>query len=522
MKKILYLTLMTLLLAMPLSACGSDNPSWSSELLVAIPTSPASLDGDLITPQIVNDIMSHVYEGLFEFNEDHEVTAHLALGYELLDEGRTYLISLREGVRFHDGSEMTSEDVVASFQRWITMNGAGRRMEPFLESFAAVGEHQLQITFYEPYAPFLQIMAANVSNQKFVVRPRWLVETYPDSELGSHIGTGPFSFVEFLPDQHVLLERFDDYSQHSGPSSGMAGRRYAEVESIRFVVVPEQAVQIAGVQSGEFHFALDIPSDQYPPLSSDDRVQTFIISPSSQLFLILNQGGLNLYCQLARQAIMVGLDKEELAGIAVGHRDFWSLNPSLAPPGTRWHYPNVGAGIYNIANLERARQLLAESSYDGSPIIILNQNAPLIFPQTAIALQSQLEAIGFNVELHLLDTASVMERRSHADTWDIHVSAFRAPDPDPQVYGAWMGTNRWIGNWDDEYSLMMDDIFDRMMREVEPNARIEIVREWQRFFYETVPFVKVVDFYNLIIASPRVINYAAFSSPTFWNVSIAS
>jgi len=230
---------------------------------------------------------------------------------------------------------------------------------------------------------------------------------------------------------------------------------------------------------------------------------------------------LNLYCKLARQAIMVGLDMEEIAGLAVGNSDFWSLNPSLAPPGTRWHYPNAGAGVYNSANVELARQLLADSSYDGSPIVILNQREPLVFPQTAIALQNQLEAIGFNVELQLLDTATVMERRSHADTWDIHVSAFRAPDPDPQVYGAWMGTNRWIGNWDDEYSRQMDEIFDRMLREVDPDARVEIVREWQRFFYETVPFVKIVDFYNLVIASPYVSGYAAFSSPMFWNVSVS-
>ena len=522
MKKFLHLPLLliSVLLFIFTSACGGST-NGTNTLVVAIPTSPASLDGDLITPQIVNDIMSHVYEGLFEFNAKHQVTPHLAESYEILDEGRTYVINLRRGVNFHDGSTMTSDDVIASFGRWITMNGAGRRLEPFLESFTATGEYQVTIRFTEPYAPFLQIISANVSNQKLMIRPRSLVEAYPDSELGRHIGTGPYKFVEFLPDQHILLSRFDDYSPSSGAVSGMAGNRTGITEQIKFAVVSEQAVQIAGVQSGEYHFALDIPSDQYTILAGDNRVQTFIISPSSQLFLILNQGGLNLHDIKVRQAIQIGLDLEELAGLAVGNRDFWSLNPSLFHPDTPWHYPNAGAGLYNVANVELARQLLAESSYDGSPIVILNQREPLVFPQTAIALQSQLEAIGFNVELQLLDTATVMERRSHSDTWDIHVSAFRSPDPDPQVYGAWMGTNRWIGNWDDEYSVMMDDIFDRMLREIDPAARLEIVREWQRFFYETVPYVKVVDFYNLIIASPAVSGYAAFSSPFFWNVSIS-
>ena len=389
-----------------------------------------------------------------------------------------------------------------------------------MDNYTAIGEYQVNISFLEPYAPFLQTISANVANQKLVIRPKSLCEAYPDSELGEHIGTGPYKFVEFLPNQHVLLNRFDDYVTNSSAASGMTGKRVAETGRLKFVIVPERAVQIAGVQSGEYHFALDIPSDQYVLLSADKRVQTFIISPNNQLFLIINQGGKNLYDIKARQAISVGLDMEELAGIAIGNRDFWTLNPSLFAKGTPWNDPNAGAGIYNTANLERARQLLSESSYSGEPVVILNQRENLVYSQTAVALKTQLEAIGFNVDLQLLDEATVVEKRGQKDAWDIHVNVFRAPDPDPQVYGAWMGTNKWIGNWDDEYSGKMDEIFARMLKEVDQTARYEIVREWYGYFYETVPYVKIVDYNGLIIASPSVSGYAAYTSPFFWNVTV--
>ena len=516
MIKTLFMLFMLFSLTILMAACTGDADE--SELNVAIHSSPASLDSDLFTTQLINDIMSHVYESLFEFNERYEAIPHLAESYEIIDDGRTYAVTLRRGVRFHDGSEMTSADVVASFRRWLTMNNAGRNMADFIESFTAVGDYQVNFTFYEPHAPFLQIIAANFANQKFFIRPQWLVEAYPDTELQQHVGTGPFQLEEFLQDQHVLLRRFEDYVPNPGVASGMSGRRTAEVDWLRFVVVPEQAVRIAGIQSDQFQFAFEIPSDQYPLLAADDRVQTFIISPSRQLYLVLNMGGDILSDKKVRQAIAIGLDKEELAGIAIGSSDFWSLNPSHFGPASPWHVPNAGAGIYNAADVERARQLLAESSYDGSPIVILNQRENMLFSQTAIALHSQLENIGFAVDLQLLDEATVVERRGQRENWDIHASAFFPPIPDPQFYGSWMGTNRWLGNWNDEYSLMMDEIFERMLREVDLQARQAIVEEWHDFYYLTVPFVKIVDFDILIIASSTPTGFASYSSPFFWNV----
>ena len=492
----------------------------ASRLDVALHISPASLDSDLVTPQVTNDVMSHVYEGLFEFNAQYEATPQLAESYEVLDGGRTYSIALRRGVKFHDGSEMKSADVIASFERWLNMNGTGKNMAQYLAGYSATGDYQINVSFNEPYAPFLQTISANVSNQKLLVRPKWLCDKYPDSELKEHVGTGPYTFGEFVPNQHITLNKFAGYTPSDGAASGLSGKRVAEIDELKFVIVPEQAVRIAGVQSGEYQFAFEIPSDQYDMLSSDSRVQTFIISPNNQLLLIMNQGGHTMSDINARRAVSVGLDMEELAGLAIGNKNFWSLNPCLFPPGSQWHDGNAGAGIYNTKNLDKAKQLLAESDYDGAPVVILNQRENLVYAQGAIALKGQLEAIGFNVDLQLLDEATVVEKRARKDTWDITVNSFRAPDPDPQVYGAWMGTNKWIGNWDDEYSLKMDDIFDRMLKEIDPAARYEIVREWYAYFYETVPYVKVVDYNGLVIASPSVTGYAAYTSPFFWNVRL--
>lgn len=501
-------------------ACGQPDSTMddSQALTVAIGTSPTCLDGDSVTIQIVNNIMSHVYEGLFEFNASYEAVPHLAESYEMLDEGRTYTITLRQGVKFHNGKEMKSEDVIASFERWLRLNGTGQSVARYLDKYTAEGDYRVNITFVEPYAPFLQMISANVSNQKLMIRPKELCEKYSDSIMTEYIGTGPYRLEEYKPDQYIMLKKYEEYLPAPGESSGFSGTRSAIAERLKFVIVPELAVRVAGVQSGEYHFATDISSDQYPVLSDDSRVQTYITSPNYQLLLVFNQGGKIFKDVKARMAVAVGVDVEELASLGVGSKEFWHLNPCLFAQTSQWYDETSGEGVYNSKDLDRAKQLLSESSYDGSTVIIMNQRSNTVYVQTATALKTQLEAIGFNVELELLDDATVVEKRKSTEGWDIVVNSFIAPDPDPQVYGAWMGTNKWIGHWDDEQSRQMDKIFDRMLTSVDQNERYDIVCEWYDKFYETIPYVKLVDYDGLYISAKGLSGYQNYTTPFFWDV----
>ncbi len=333
-----------------------------------------------------------------------------------------------------------------------------------------------------------------------------------------YIGTGPYRLEEYKPDQYIMLKKYEEYLPAPGESSGLSGTRSAIAERLKFVIVPELAVRVAGVQSGEYHFATDISSDQYPVLSDDSRVQTYITSPNYQLLLVFNQGGKIFKDVKARMAVAVGVDVEELASLGVGSKEFWHLNPCLFAQTSQWYDETSGEGVYNSKDLDRAKQLLSESSYDGSTVIIMNQRSNTVYVQTATALKTQLEAITFNVELELLDDATVVEKRKSTEGWDIVVNSFIAPDPDPQVYGAWMGTNKWIGHWDDEQSRQMDKIFDRMLTSVDQNERYDIVCEWYDKFYETIPYVKLVDYDGLYISAKGLSGYQNYTTPFFWDV----
>jgi len=121
------------------------------------------------------------------------------------------------------------------------------------------------------------------------------------------------------------------------------------------------------------------------------------------------------------------------------------------------------------------------------------------------------------VDVQLFDRATVVKTRSQVDKWNLHASQFFTPDPDPQVYGAWMGTKKWIGNWDDADSRRIDEIFSRMEKEPDFNKRKEIVAEWQEAFFELVPYVKLYFFNSLHAANSSLKGFQPFMRANFYN-----
>ncbi len=506
-----------LLLTLSLAA-GAAEPNHGGTLVAANALTLPHLDPDKTTDSSVGQIMWHVYEGLFELDAEFRPVPHLASGYTVNEEGTRYVITLREGVPFHDGQIMTAHDVEASFHRYLRNNGGGRTMAPFVESAFAEDDSTFVVEFNQPYAPFLFFLSSIVANQKFVVRPASIIEQFGDETITEHVGTGPFQFHSWVPDQYVRMTAFADYAAHSGPSFGYSGAKTAYVDTLEFRIIREQSVRTAGVRTGEYHFADAVSRDQYTLLQNDASLETWVVSPFRQSFLIVNMGHPPFDSLTIRKAMQYAVDPEEMGYAVVGDPNFWELNPSLFPPDHLWHVPDAGAGIYAQPDPERARAYLEQGGYDGTPIIILNSREDEIESRSALTLQSQLEAVGFVVDVRLLDRATVVEQRSLRDGYHVHFSQFITPDPDPQVFQAWMGTNKWIGNWDDEDSRTMDAIFEEMLVTTDMEARRDIVVQWHEAFYRYVPYVKFYNFSQLRLTHESVAGYSNFVHPTFFNV----
>src|SRR5207245_6780496 len=193
---------------------------------------PQTLDPMASTADLVSTIMQHVYEPLYTFDANWNVAPMLAESMPAISkDGLVYTIPLRKGVKFHNGKDMTSDDVVASLKRWMEMAPRAKAVAKEVKSHEAKGPYTVVITLNRAYAPLVA---------HFALPSGFAVIMAKDSianPLTQFVGTGPYVFKERKPDQYVQMVRFDGYSARKEPASGFAGKREALLDELRFVPV---------------------------------------------------------------------------------------------------------------------------------------------------------------------------------------------------------------------------------------------------------------------------------------------
>lgn len=222
--------------------------------------------------------MWHVFEALYTVDKDWSPIPHLVEGHTGTDGGRQYTIMLRKGVRFHNGKEMTSADVVASLSRWGRMAGVGKALSKSVAAVEVKGPYEVIIHLKEPSGVVVPALAWSTA----VIYPKEVIDATGDGQLKQFIGTGPFRFVEHEPDRHVKLARFKEYAARSEPPNGAGGKRIADLDELRFLPVPDIAARLAGVESGSYHYSMLVKQDQYERLLTMRSVEPRLMFPQWQ------------------------------------------------------------------------------------------------------------------------------------------------------------------------------------------------------------------------------------------------
>src|ERR1041385_1640593 len=181
---------------------------------------------------------------------------------------------------------MTSADVVASLNRWGKVATTGKAVWRAVEAVEARDPYTVVIHLKEPSGSLLYALAS--PNNGAAIHPREVIAAAGDGQIKEFIGTGPYRFVEHRPDRHIKLARFKDYAARSEAPNGYGGRRTAYLDEILFIPVPDVAVRLAGVETGEYHFAQQIKPDQYERVKSLPGVNAGVIKPAGWSTAVLN------------------------------------------------------------------------------------------------------------------------------------------------------------------------------------------------------------------------------------------
>ncbi len=482
-------------------------------LIVAVIGETVTLDQHQTTASLTAEIGYCIYEPLFAYDADWETTPLLAESYDVSDDGTEHTFTLRQGVQFHNGEEMTSEDVVASIERWGRIAGVGQNIMEVTESLEAADDYTVEWITSEAWGTILVALSNNT--QGCAIYPSSVLEDASDEPLNEFIGTGPYQMVEHVPDVHILLERFEDYAALEGEPDGYTGHKYQYVDEIEFVPVPDEAARVSGARAGDYHIVMEVSNDQYSVLADEENLRVEILPPAFWDVFFVNwespvMGDINM-----RKAFQACLDHEAIMESARGGGDFVELHPGFMLPPTPW-VSEAGEEFYNVNDPELAAQYLEDAGYDGTPVRFLaTQEYSTMYNGAAVAVQN-MEDAGFEVDFQVVDWATVLDRRSNPDAWDIFVTWHGfVPDPSQVTFVGQMG--EYPGWWTDEEA---GEHTLELLQNPDMDARLAAWDEVQRRAYETVPCVKLGNASTIAVWSMDVGGYTDLfqNGIPYWNV----
>jgi peptide/nickel transport system substrate-binding protein len=212
-----------------------------------------------------------------------------------------------------------------------------------------------------------------------------------------------------------------------------------------------------------------------------------------------------------RQAFQAALDMDPMMLAGTGHKDFYRLDPGLFFQEQAWH-SRAGAALYNQHDKDKARRLLKEAGYQGQPVRWIVTTEYEHHYKPAVVAKSQLEELGVKIDLQVSDWATVVQRRSKPELWDVFSTAFVfAPEPtaSPQVLCDWPG---WWCNPE------KDQLLQAMAREVDFKKRHAIWEKIQASFYADAARIKIGDYFRLDARRKDVQGTEPGPYMHFWNV----
>jgi peptide/nickel transport system substrate-binding protein len=378
----------------------AQTPKKGGVVRVGILGEPPALGPHWTTATLTETLSNHLFEGLYSLDENYRPIPMLAEGMPTVSaDGLTYTIKLRRGIKFHNGKEMTSEDVVPSLKRWGQQSIRGKALFGLVGELRAVDEYTVELKLKQR-SPIVLISLAATTNFG-AIYPKEIAEKFaPQVKITEFVGTGPFRLAEWKPDQHIRMVRFDDYKPLGERPRGYGGGKTVSVDEVRWIPVPDVATRVAQMETGELDAVDDLNIDAYERLRQNPNVRPLVVKPYFWLVAVFNKKeGLGTNQKL-RQAWQAAIDIEPIMkNVAGGRSEFYRMDRSLTVTEiTEWHV-KLPRLPWNERNKEKAKRLLQEAGYKGEPFRFMTSQEYKWMYDFALITKQQLEDVGFNIDL---------------------------------------------------------------------------------------------------------------------------
>jgi peptide/nickel transport system substrate-binding protein len=484
------------------------------------------IDPGFTTAYITRDHGYMVYDTLLATDAHFEVQPQMA-DWKLSDDKLTYTFTLRDGLKWHDGAPVTAEDCVASLKRWGKNDSMGQKLLDVTASLEATDAKTITLKLKEPYGLVLESIARPSSYVPFMM-PKRLAETPPGQQIPEQIGSGPFKFVkaEFQPGVKAVYEKNTDYVPRKEPPSWTSGGKIVKVDRVEWITMPDAQTAVNALQSDDIDFMEIPPFDLLPRLAANNDLKVETLNKLGFQTL----GRMNfLYPPFndnkIRRAAFLAMNQKDVLDALIGDERYYSICGAVFICGTPLATEEGSESLVKGTGMAEAKRLLAESSYDGAPVVLMAPGDVVTLKAQPIVAAQLLRHAGFKVDVQAADWQTVVSRRASQKPpkeggWNLfftNVTAADVMNPIANLQISGRGKNGgWFG-WPDDPKI--EALRDDFAHSSSLTERRKIAADIQKEVYDKVIYIPLGQYRTASAwrkSLSGVIDGPA--TPVFWNI----
>lgn len=500
MKHLLFVVVFMMTVSIALAGCtdettkkGSGGSDGAKDTLVfGRGSDSVSLDPATVTGGPSFAVTKNIYETLVNFSYEDQSTeivdTGLAKEWKISDDGTIYTFTLKEGIKFHDGSVFNADAVVFNFKRWKEGEGefpyypsmfGGYGDDSVIKSVEAIDDYKVKFTLNRPMAPFLKDLAMS----PFAISSPTAIKKYGEKFGRNPVGTGPFKFVDWKPNNTITLEKYDDYFRDGLP----------KLNRVIFKVIENNHARLTALENGEIDLMLGLNPSDIGSVKKKDGLQVFYRPPMNVGYLGMTVTREPFDDPKVRQAMNYAINKKDI--VSAFYADKAQVAKGALPKTVQGFDEELEKYEYNP---EKAKQLLKEAGLpDGFKMELWAMPVPRPYipdgKKIAQAMQADLAKVGIDASIVSYDWATYLDKASKGEA-DAFLLGWTSDNGDADNFLYTLLSTNAIGSNNYTYysNKKLDEILLKAQKVTDTEKRTELYKKAQKIIHKDAPWVPIV------------------------------
>jgi peptide/nickel transport system substrate-binding protein len=495
-----------------------------ARVLKYVPQANLANPDPIWTSATIAHIHGHmVWEMLYGVDDNLVPRPQMLAGHELSPDSLTWRLTLRDGLKFHDGEPVRSADCIASIARWARRNGFGQQIMLQMGEMKVVDDKRFDIRLTKPFPQLPYALGAAAC----FIMPERIAKTDAFTQIPDYVGSGPFRFLrnEWVAGASAAYERFADYVPRQEPPSFWAGGKVVHFDRIEWQVMPDPATAAAALQRGEVDWVEQPIFDLVPMLRKSPGVNVAAMDRLGNLAMIaFNHLHPPFDNVKLRRALLPAVSQEDFVQAVVGEQqDLGAVGVGAFTPNT----PCANSAGMEILTGKRdvalAKKLVAESGYNGEPVLLMSPSDQPALATMAQVTEALFKSVGINVQFASMDWGTLVQRRASKEPvakggWNVFCTTWAGlsvSNPGSHTPLRGNGGAAWFG-WPTDPK--MEQLRDAWFQAPDEAAQKKLCEEMQLRVFENVPFIPVGQWFYPTAYRSNLTGMVRASSPLFWGV----